>query len=100
MPDQEHFSDEFFPFVCPEQTFEDICKYKHHGLHPVLLGDILPLPLTCVTEPNKKPRYRIHLKAGFGAFSVVWLAFDLQAKFVNISCNPIFPSPPNQNENR
>lgn len=68
-----------------EESFEDIRKYEHrkyehHGLHPVLLGDILPKPSTCVSQPNKKPRYRIHIKIGFGAFSVVWLAFDLETE--------------------
>lgn len=72
--------DDFFSFTGSDESFEDIRKYKHHGLHPVLLGDILPKPSTCISQPDKKPRYRIHLKIGFGAFSVVWLAFDLQAK--------------------
>ena len=76
MPDP----DDFFPFAGREEAFEDIRKYGRHGLHPVLLGDILPKPSTCVSQPNKPPRYRIHLKIGFGAFSIVWLAFDLQTK--------------------
>ena len=76
MPDP----DDFFPYAGHEEAFEDIRKYGHHGLHPVLLGDILPKPSTCVSQPNKKPRYRIHLKIGFGAFSIVWLAFDLKTK--------------------
>lgn len=72
--------DDFFPFASREESFEDIGKYGPGGLHPVLLGDILPKPSTCVSQPNKNPRYRIDLKIGFGAFSIVWLAFDLQTR--------------------
>ncbi|KAG5988153.1 hypothetical protein E4U52_006848 [Claviceps spartinae] len=57
--------------------FEDLTDYKRFGLHPVTLGDVLPKPLTCVSDVNKGPRYRIMLKLGHGAFSTVWLARDL-----------------------
>lgn len=72
--------DVFFAHFGSDDTFEDLHKYKHHGLHPVILGDILPKPSTCVSDTDKLPRYRIHLKIGFGAFSTVWLAFDLLEK--------------------
>lgn len=72
--------DDFFPYSGREEFFEDISKYGYHGLHPVLLGDILPKPSTCVSQPDENPRYRIHLKIGFGAFSTAWLAFDLEEK--------------------
>ncbi|KAG6161884.1 hypothetical protein E4U11_003073 [Claviceps purpurea] len=50
------------------------------GLHPITLGDVLPKPLTCVSDVNKEPRYRIMLKLGYGAFATVWLARDLVEK--------------------
>ncbi|KAJ4386835.1 hypothetical protein N0V93_009733 [Gnomoniopsis smithogilvyi] len=85
MPNHDDHSDDFFPYAGREEIFEDVHNYRHRVLHPVLLGDILPRPSTCVSQPEKMPRYRIQLKIGFGAFSVVWLAFDLERKrFVSI----------------
>lgn len=66
-----------------DDQYEDLWSYKHHGLHPVVLGDVLPKRDTCINEPAKKPRYRIHLKIGFGAFSTVWLGFDLDQRSVD-----------------
>ncbi|KAG6153690.1 hypothetical protein E4U11_006880 [Claviceps purpurea] len=60
--------------------FEDLTRYKRFGLHPIILGDVLPKPLTCVSDVNKEPRYRIMLKLGFGAFATVWMARDLVDK--------------------
>ncbi|KAG6238347.1 hypothetical protein E4U23_008191, partial [Claviceps purpurea] len=60
--------------------FEDLTKYKRFGLHPITLGDVLPKPLTCVSDVNKEPTYRIMLKLGFGAFATVWMARDLVEK--------------------
>lgn len=57
--------------------FEDLANYKPCGLHPIILGDILPKTSTCINEEAKQPRYRIAQKLGFGAFSTVWLARDL-----------------------
>ncbi|KAG6204766.1 hypothetical protein E4U50_005068 [Claviceps purpurea] len=59
---------------------EDLTRYKQFGLHPITLGDVLPKPLTCVSDVNKEPTYRIMLKLGFGAFATVWLARDLVEK--------------------
>ncbi|KND92734.1 Serine/threonine-protein kinase spk-1 [Tolypocladium ophioglossoides CBS 100239] len=68
--------DQFF-YVGGEAEFENMLNYKRHGSHPVILGDILPKPSTCVSDPAKKPRYRIIMKLGFGAFCTGWLARDL-----------------------
>ncbi|OAR02408.1 hypothetical protein LLEC1_07560 [Akanthomyces lecanii] len=59
---------------------EDLTRYKHHGFHPIILGDVLPKPGAHVGHPNRVPRYRILLKLGFGAFATVWLARDLVNK--------------------
>ncbi|KAG6316591.1 hypothetical protein E4U22_006964, partial [Claviceps purpurea] len=68
-------------FFCGGQAeFEDLTNYKQFGLHPITLGDVLPKPLTCVSDVNKEPRYRIMLKLGYGAFATVWLARDLVEK--------------------
>lgn len=66
-----------------DDQYEDLWSYKRHGLHPVVLGDVLPKRDTCIDEPTKEPRYRIHLKIGFGAFSTVWLGFDLEQRSVD-----------------
>ncbi|KAG6060188.1 hypothetical protein E4U17_004861 [Claviceps sp. LM77 group G4] len=68
---------ETFFFSGGDAEFEDLTKYKQYGLHPIILGDVLPKPLTCVSDVSKEPRYRIMLKLGYGAFSTVWLARDL-----------------------
>ncbi|KAG6147815.1 hypothetical protein E4U37_007812 [Claviceps purpurea] len=72
-------SDDFL-YAGDEGECEDPTRYKQYGLHPIILGDVLPKPLTCVTDVNKEPRYRIILKLGFGAFATVWLARDLVDK--------------------
>lgn len=59
---------------------EDLAKYKPGGLHPILLGDVLPKRGSCMNDDAKQPRYRIAQKLGFGAFSTVWLARDLNEK--------------------
>lgn len=71
---------DFFPYPRDERTFEDLDDYKRHGLHPVIPGDILPKPSTCVSHAQRQPRYTIYLKIGFGAFSTVWLAQDADTK--------------------
>ncbi|KAG5967379.1 hypothetical protein E4U56_000896 [Claviceps arundinis] len=63
-----------------EAEVEDLTRYKQFGLHPITLGDILPKPLTCASDLNKEPRYRILYKLGFGALATVWLARDLVDK--------------------
>ncbi|KAG6163564.1 hypothetical protein E4U11_001828, partial [Claviceps purpurea] len=72
-------SDDFL-YGGDEWACEDLTRYKQFGLHPIILGDVLPKPLTCVSDVNKEPRYRIMLKLGFGAFATVWLARDLVDK--------------------
>ncbi|KAG6098757.1 hypothetical protein E4U31_004633 [Claviceps sp. LM219 group G6] len=72
-------SDDFL-YAGDEGECEDPTRYKQYGLHPIILGDVLPKPLTCVTDVNKEPRYRIMLKLGFGTFATVWLARDLVDK--------------------
>lgn len=59
---------------------EELTRYKHHGLHPITFGDVLPKPGTGVGTPVKESRYRIMLKLGFGAFATIWLARDLVDK--------------------
>ncbi|KAG6265029.1 hypothetical protein E4U49_001260 [Claviceps purpurea] len=76
LQDQYHI----FLYTGGEGECEDLNKYKQFGLHPILLGDVLPKPLTCVSDVNKEPRYRIMLKLGYGAFATVWLARDLVEK--------------------
>ncbi|KAG6282538.1 hypothetical protein E4U48_003957 [Claviceps purpurea] len=71
---------EEFLYAGRESECEDPTEYKQFGLHPIILGDVLPKPLTCVSDVNKEPRYRIMLKLGFGAFATVWLARDLVDK--------------------
>ncbi|KAG6101755.1 hypothetical protein E4U30_001095 [Claviceps sp. LM220 group G6] len=66
-----------FLYTGGEGECEDLKEYKQFGLHPIILGDVLPKPLTCVSDVNKEPRYRIMLKLGYGAFATVWLARDL-----------------------
>lgn len=44
---------DFFPYPRDENTFEDLDKYRGHGLHPVILGEILPKPSTCVSHPDR-----------------------------------------------
>lgn len=67
-----------------DDQYENLWSYEYHGLHPVVLGDVLPKRETCIDEPAKEPRYRIHLKIGFGAFSTVWLGFDLEQRSVDL----------------
>ncbi|KAG8156984.1 hypothetical protein KVR01_013206 [Diaporthe batatas] len=71
---------DFFPYHRDEATFEDLDNYKRYGLHPIIPGDSLPKPSTCVSHPQKKPRYTIIVKIGFGAFSTVWLAQDADTR--------------------
>ncbi|KAG5998865.1 hypothetical protein E4U52_003651 [Claviceps spartinae] len=63
-----------------EYECEVVTRYKQFGLHPIILGDVLPKPLTCVSDVNKEPRCRIMLKLGSGAFATVCLARDLVDK--------------------
>ncbi|KAH8768355.1 kinase domain-containing protein [Diaporthe sp. PMI_573] len=71
---------DFLPHPVDERTIEDLDRYKRHGLHPIIPGDILPKPSTCVSHPQKLPRYTIYVKIGFGAFSTVWLAQDADTR--------------------
>ncbi len=50
-----------------EVPAEDIVQYCSGGYHPVHLGDCF-----------KDGQYKIIHKLGFGSFSTVWLARDLQ----------------------
>jgi serine/threonine-protein kinase SRPK3 len=50
-----------------EVPAEDIAQYRRGGYHPVHLGDCF-----------KDGQYKIIHKLGFGSFSTVWLARDLQ----------------------
>lgn len=59
---------------------ENLANYKPGGLHPIILGDILPKFSTCTSGEAEQPRYRISQKLGYGAFSTVWLARDLTEK--------------------
>ncbi|VUC26170.1 unnamed protein product [Clonostachys rosea] len=61
-----------------DSNCEDLTRYKRYGLHPILLGDLLPKLGSCVSEPSKKPRYHIAQKIGVGSFSTVWLARDIE----------------------
>ena len=72
--------DTFF-YTGDEFSFEDLSHYKQNGLHPIILGDILPKPATCASDPGRDPRYRIMLKLGRGAFATVWLARDLAVRY-------------------
>lgn len=74
--DMSLLSDAFF-FLGDEARCESPSKYKPGGLHPVLIGDVLPKPTTCVSDASKPAQYHVLLKLGFGAFSTVWLARDL-----------------------
>ncbi|KAG5955556.1 hypothetical protein E4U56_007166 [Claviceps arundinis] len=69
-----------FVYAGVEAEVEDLTRYKQFGLHPIILGDVLPKPLTCVSDVNREPRYRIMFKLGFGAFATMWLARDLVDK--------------------
>ncbi|KAG6098561.1 hypothetical protein E4U30_007822 [Claviceps sp. LM220 group G6] len=74
-----------FAYTSVEAEVEDLTNYKQFGLHPIILGDILPKPLTCVSDVNKEPRYRILLKLGYGGFATVWLARDLvEERYVTV----------------
>lgn len=66
-----------FLYTGNEMHVEDLTRYKRNGLHPIILGDILPKPGTCVGNREGESRYRVLLKLGFGAFATVWLARDL-----------------------
>nr|AFK23407.1 protein kinase [Cordyceps militaris] len=67
-----------FLYTGTDGYVENLTRYKRNGLHPILLGDILPKPGTCVGNPDGEPRYRVLLKLGFGGFATVWLARDLE----------------------
>ncbi|KAG6101340.1 hypothetical protein E4U30_002347 [Claviceps sp. LM220 group G6] len=69
-----------FVYTSVEAEVENQTRYKRFGLHSVTLGDVLPKPLTCVSDVKKEPRYQIMLKLGHGAFATVWLARDLVEK--------------------
>ncbi|KAG6236829.1 hypothetical protein E4U25_003297 [Claviceps purpurea] len=74
-----------FAYTSVEAEVEDQTRYKRFGLHPITLGDILPKPLTCVSDVKKEPRYRILLKLGYGASATVWLARDLvEERYVTV----------------
>ncbi|OIW23222.1 serine/threonine protein kinase [Coniochaeta ligniaria NRRL 30616] len=59
-----------------EQGFESLAAYTRGGFHPIIIGDMLPKHGTCL-DLTKEPRYRIYQKLGFGAFGMVWLAWDM-----------------------
>lgn len=68
---------ETFFYVGDEWDCEHLLGYTRNGFHPVILGDTLPKPQTCVSDKTMQPRYRILLKLGFGSHATVWLARDL-----------------------
>ncbi|KAF2676241.1 kinase domain-containing protein [Lentithecium fluviatile CBS 122367] len=58
----------------PSSHTEDPDRYKHGGLHPLVIGDSI-----------HDGRYRIIHKLGSGSFSTVWLARDtLSNKYVSL----------------
>ncbi|KAG5947941.1 hypothetical protein E4U59_006191 [Claviceps monticola] len=73
-----------FVYTSVEAEVENQTRYKRLGLHPITLGDVLPKPLTCVSDLNKEPRYRIMLKLGYGASATVWLARDFVERYVAV----------------
>ncbi|OAA63965.1 DUF1339 domain protein [Cordyceps fumosorosea ARSEF 2679] len=77
---------------------EALTRYRRHGLHPVILGDILPMLGTCVGDLDREPRYQIRFKLGLGAFATVWLAWDLaDDRWVAVKlCQGSDSSEPNQ----
>ena len=76
-----------FFYFGEEGSVESLTKYRRGGLHPIPLGDVLPKPGTCRSDEERRPRYRISQKLGFGAFATVWLARDLLEKsFSPSSC--------------
>ncbi|KAM4057395.1 kinase [Hirsutella rhossiliensis] len=98
-----HISDQLdlFFYTGDEVRFEDLTKYKQYGLHPIVLGDVLPKPSTCVSDLAKKRRYRILLKLGVGAFATVWLARDLVDRryvAVKVCQGSDFPRPSRETE--
>ncbi|PNY21912.1 SRSF protein kinase 3 [Tolypocladium capitatum] len=74
-----------FVYCGDETEFENLLGYKKNGYHPVMLGDELPKPQTCVSDESMQPRYRVLLKLGFGAFGTVWMARDLVEELRNVS---------------
>lgn len=63
---------------------ENLRSYTEGSFHPVTLGQVLPLFGTCIDDASRQPRYRIHAKTGFGAFSTVWLARDLDEQYATL----------------
>ncbi len=76
-PDAGYSQNDLFYHIGMSAEIEDLSRYKQNGLHPIILGQVLPEPKTCVDVPDKEPRYRIMFKLGFGAFSTVWMARDI-----------------------
>ncbi|KAJ2971625.1 hypothetical protein NQ176_g7599 [Zarea fungicola] len=66
---------EQFLYTGNDTHVEELTRYKRHGFHLVILGDVLPKSGTSV------------LKLGFGAFATVWLARDLVDKYAHPNDN-------------
>lgn len=65
-PDKSPWEDEDFRFVTNGTACEWGEAYHPGGYHPVHLGDVI------------QERYRIIRKVGWGQYSTVWLAVDMQ----------------------
>lgn len=65
--DEEEFNDEDYS-SCDEKNEESLKDYKPGGYHPAFKG-----------EKYKNGRYMLVRKLGWGHFSTVWLARDLQS---------------------
>ncbi|KAK1933102.1 protein kinase domain containing protein [Babesia divergens] len=73
-------------FDCNLSESEDANSYVQGGYHPVKVGEIYD------------GRYRIEGKLGWGFFSTVWLATDLQSKPVSFVAIKFQRSAPNHTE--
>lgn len=69
---------ELFFYNGDSVTTENLAHYKPCGLHPIILGDVLPEHGTCADDESRQPRYRVAQKLGHGAFATVWLVRDLE----------------------
>ncbi|KAI1036061.1 hypothetical protein LB504_011426 [Fusarium proliferatum] len=67
-PDKSPWEDEDFRFVTNGTACEWGEAYHPGGYHPVHLGDVI------------QERYRIIRKVGWGKYSTVWLAVDMQRR--------------------
>lgn len=71
------YQGDVFYNIGSETEYEDLLLYQAYGLHPVIPGDVLPKPGTCISDRDMEPRYRVVVKLNFSAFSITWLCCDL-----------------------